>query len=106
MSKQTASLRQRAILFVWLLLAAVTRALAQDQPVYADSLQSGWQFWGWATINLANSSPVHGGSSSISISSSNWQALYLHHDAQNGSYYTNISFWVNGGPTGGQLVQV
>jgi len=77
-----------------------------DQVIYTDSLQSGWVSWGWATLDFANAAPVHGGSSSISVTSSNWQALYLHHTAQNGALFENLSFWVNGGSSGGQAVQV
>src|SRR6266496_3434411 len=81
--------------------------LAQaDQAIYSDSLQNGWVDWSWATVNIGNSSPVHAGASSISVSSTNWEALYLHHAAFDGSIYTNITFWVNGGSTGGQSVQV
>ncbi|HEY5909560.1 MAG TPA: glycoside hydrolase family 44 protein [Verrucomicrobiae bacterium] len=77
-----------------------------DQPIYTDSLQNGWQNWSWATVNFANPSPAHGGSASISVSSTNWQALYLHHSAQDGSLYASLTFWVNGGSSGGQSVQV
>src|SRR2546423_11703754 len=84
----------------------VPAVLAQsNQAIYTDSLQNGWANWSWATVNLANPSPTHAGSSAISISSTNWQALYLHHNAQAGSMFTNLSFWVNGGSTGGQVVQ-
>src|SRR6266702_7219358 len=77
-----------------------------DQAVYTDSLQNSWQNWSWATVNLSATSPVHGGANSISVSSTNWQALYLEHTAQTGSLYSAISFWVNGGVSGGQSVQV
>lgn len=94
--------------FAGLLLAGVmAHSNAQsDQIIYPDALQNGWQDWSWATVNLGNSSPVHGGSSSISVSSTNWQGLYLHHTAQNGAAFTHLTFWINGGSTGGQSVQV
>lgn len=90
------------------MLGGVTPRLAAqaNQTVYADSLQNGWENWSWATVNLANPSPVRSGSSSISVSSQNWQALYLHHAAQAGSAFTNLGFWINGGASGGQIVQV
>lgn len=89
------------------LIAFIPFAPAQtDQSVYTDSLQNGWENWSWATVNLANSSPVRSGSSSISVSSQNWQALYLHHAAQSGSAFTNLTFWIYGGASGGQVVQV
>src|SRR4051812_45099862 len=91
---------------IGLAFAVFCFAARGDQTVYADSLQNSWQNWSWATVNLSATSPVHGGANSISVSSTNWQALYLEHPAQNSSLYSAISFWVNGGPTGGQVIQV
>jgi Glycoside hydrolase family 44 len=87
------------------LLALGGTVLRADQIVYDDTLENGWQNWGWATLNYASTSPVHSGVNSISVSSTNYQALYLHHTAMNGSLFTNLTFWINGG-TGGQVVQV
>lgn len=96
-----------ALLALWLLAGGVLPGSAQtDQSIYTDSLQNGWANWSWATVNLNNPSPVHGGTSAISVSSTNWQALYLHHPAQDGSAFTHLAFWINGGATGGQSVQV
>jgi hypothetical protein len=90
-----------------LLLAMTLRLAAQtDQIVYTDSLQNGWVNWSWATVNLNNASPVRSGTSSISVTSTNWQALYLHHNPQAGSAFANLTFWINGGSIGGQVVQV
>jgi len=77
-----------------------------DQSLYTDSLQNGWTNYSWATVNLAATSPVHGGADAISVQSGAYQALYLHHDAQNSAAYTALTFWINGGPTGGQRLQV
>ena len=89
-----------------LLLACAGRLGAQsNQAVYTDALQNGWVSYGWATLNYANATPVHGGASSISVSSSGYQALYLHHSAQDGAGFTNLTFWINGG-SGGQAVQL
>ena len=82
-------------------------ALAQtDQQIYTDSLANGWQSWSWATVNLANSSPVHSGTQSASVNAGAWEAIYLHHDAFDTSGYTDLVFWIHGGSTGGQLLQV
>jgi hypothetical protein len=86
-------------------IALPTSACAQNQAIYTDSLQNGWQDYSWATVNHANTSPVHSGTYSYSVSSTNWQALYLHHTAQNSALYSSISYWINGG-TGGQHVQI
>jgi hypothetical protein len=83
-------------------------ALAQSaQIIYDDALENGWQIdpWDSVTINTGNTSPVHSGSDSISVSASNYGALYLAHAAFNTSAYSNLTFWINGGTGGGQLLQ-
>jgi hypothetical protein len=89
----------------WLALTA--SAIAQtDQQVYTDALVNGWQNWSWATVNLANTAPVYSGSDSISVNEGPYQALYLHHAAFDTSFYNNLVFWISGGASGGQLLQV
>ncbi len=86
---------------------SIAVALAQeDLVIYDDALREGWQNWSWATVNLANPSPTHGGSDSISVTTANYSALYLHHDAFDSALYTNLTFWIHGGPTGGQSLKV
>jgi len=98
------------MLCLWLLIsvfALAPSALAQaDQAIYTDSLISGWQNWSWATVNLDNTSPVHSGTRSASVNADAWEAIYLHHDAFDTSGYSDLVFWIHGGPTGGQLLQV
>src|SRR6185503_13296618 len=108
MLRSSALIMNRCWKYLLVVVACVATQLGaqSNQPVYTDSLQNGWQNWSWATVNLGNSSPTKSGSSSISVTSSNWQALYLHHNAQNGADFTNLTFWINGGLTGGQGVQV
>jgi hypothetical protein len=77
-----------------------------DETVYADALANGWQNWSWTTVNLSNTQPVQAGGDSIGVSATAYQALYLHHDAFDSSLYGNLVFWINGGATGGQLLQV
>jgi hypothetical protein len=77
-----------------------------DLAAYIDALANGWQDWSWATVNLANPTPVHAGSKSISVTAAAWQAVYLYHTGLNTSSYTGFSFWVQGGATGGQQLQV
>jgi len=89
-----------------LLFSFYPDAEAGDQGVYTNSLLNSWENWSWATVNIANTSPVHSAPNSISVSSAGYQALYFHHDPQNGAYYSGIRFWVSGGSTGGQVVGV
>jgi hypothetical protein len=86
-------------------LPTVARAQT-DQAVYTDALVNGWQNWSWATVNLANTTPVQSGSDSISVSAGPYQALYLHQTPFDSSTYSDLVFWINGGATGGQLLQV
>ena len=83
-------------------------ALAQDQAVYTDSLQNSWQDWSWNSTRDFNSSvAVHSGSKSIVFTlTAAWGALSLEHSDINSSAYINLTFWINGGTTGGQLLKV
>jgi Glycoside hydrolase family 44 len=75
------------------------------QIIYDDALQPGWSDWGWAPRNYNNTTPVHGGSKSISVTAGAYEALYIHVDPIDISLVTNLTFWINGG-SGGQIVQV
>jgi hypothetical protein len=82
-------------------------AARADMVIYNDSLQNSWQDWGWATHNYANTSPpVHSGADSISVTPGGYQALYIAHAGFNPSPNTHLRFWINGGPSGGQQLNV
>jgi hypothetical protein len=90
-----------------LFLALTGAGLRADQIIYDDALENGWQNWGWATLNYANTSPVHSGSDSISVTiSSGWEGIQIWHPDLDSTPYTNLSFWLNGGSSGGQKLQV
>ncbi len=81
--------------------------LAQDMVIYDDARQNSWEAWGWATtINYANPSPVNAGTFSISVTGSNYEALYLHHPAFNPSAYQSLKFWIRPTTSGTKQVQV
>jgi alpha-L-arabinofuranosidase len=98
-----------------MLFAAGFRVEGQASlPVYTDNLVNGFQDWSWLPDNLANTSPVHSGTYSISATASDtWEALSFYQPIFN-SYqggfnntpYSAFVFWANGGSTGGQLLQV
>src|ERR1039458_2506179 len=92
----------------WRLLALVLGFTARaDQIVYDDALENGWQNWGWATLNYANTSPVHSGGDSISVTIQNgWDGIQIYHPDMDSSPYASVSFWLNGGASGGQRLQV
>jgi hypothetical protein len=76
-------------------------------PLYTDELVNGFeQNWSWASLNVQNSSQVHSGLYSISVNDAGNQGLVFMRSEFNSTPYTSFSFWVNGGSTGGQLLQV
>src|SRR5215213_5738744 len=104
---KTASAMRHVVTLMCAALLAVAAAPAQsDQIIYMDSLLNGWQNWGWATLNYANAVPTHSGSASISIDADAWEAVYLGHAAFDTTPYASLSFWIHGGSTAGQHLQV
>lgn len=91
-----------------LLVGTAAKAICQsfDQAIYTDSLQNSWQEYGWAAINYNNASPVHSGIDSISVTAGRWDALYIHHVAEDSAPYASLTFWINGGSAGGQKLNV
>jgi hypothetical protein len=80
---------------------------AQDNlPIYTDNLVNGFQNWSWATVDLETDTPVHSGSYSVSVTDGGGQALYLEHPDFNTGPYASLSFWADGGSTGGQQLQI
>ena len=57
-------------------------------PIYTDNLVNDFQNWSWATVNLANTSPVYTGSNSISVSATDYSALWLYAPEFNTSLYS------------------
>jgi alpha-N-arabinofuranosidase len=74
---------------------------------YADHLVNGFQDWGWAPHDYANTLPVHSGTSSVAVTMiSGYQGLQIYHPDLNSSVYSGIGLWLNGGAAGGQKLQV
>jgi alpha-L-arabinofuranosidase len=72
-----------------------------DLPIYSDApLANGWQNWSWATVNVASTTAVHSGSTSISVAAAPWAALSLQHDPLSTAGYGSLTFWINGGNAG------
>ncbi len=78
-----------------------------DQSIYSDQLDNSWSNWSWASVNFGSKAFVHGGITSVAVTETGGnQAIYLHHDAESLSTYQSITFYIHGGTTGGQLLQV
>jgi len=98
---------RRCLLSFAALLAVVLGARAQSPLViYSDYLLNGFQDWSWAARDMSNSIPVHSGAKSISVSASAWEALSFWHQDLNAATYSNVTFWANGGSSGGQKLQL
>lgn len=102
------------VIFGTAVFFVVTSARAQaNLAIYTDTLVNSFQDWSYSiSDNIANTSPVYTNSVytnafSISVTiTSSGGALALHSPTFNTSPYTNVSFWINGGPTGGQRLQI
>jgi photosystem II stability/assembly factor-like uncharacterized protein len=77
------------------------------EMIYQDGLAEGWQNWSWATVNLSSAAPVRRGSSAVSVTAGGWETLYLARPTfQKTAGYAAVAFWIHGGETGGQTLQV
>jgi hypothetical protein len=92
--------------FAFALGIALSAVAQAPLAIYTDNLVNGFQDWSWATRNMANTSPVHSGNNSISVTSAAWTALSFQHSDFSTAVYASFSFWANGGGSGGQRLQV
>ena len=88
-----------------------TFSQAQGQPaivigIYGDGLAAGWENWSWAVVNLTAAAPVHSGSHSIAVTFSAWTGLALHNGSPNTFGTTHLRFFVHGGASGGQQMNL
>ena len=74
--------------------------------IYSDELDNGFQNWSWGANNFSSTAPVHSGTNAILFSGAVWDALSIWHEDFNPAPYTNLNFWADGGPVGGQVVQI
>ena len=78
-----------------------------NQIIYTDSLVNGWQDYSYCTRNLTNTSPTHSGTYSISATiTSAYGSIQLYHAPFTNTGFGSVSFWINGGTNGGQLLQM
>jgi len=88
-------------------LSISTSSAQTNETIYDSALENGWQNWSWATVSVTATSPVRTGyTDSISVSCAAYTALYLEHQDFDSTLFTNISFWLNGGPAGGQVLTI
>jgi len=88
---------------------SVTAISSQGQTnfsVYFDQLNNGFENWTHGSIDFSSTSAVHSGSSAINFKGAVWDTISIAHAGFNPAPYTNLTFWLNGGPDGGQVVRV
>jgi hypothetical protein len=104
----SSDIRRLFVILIILVCESHLCGLYADQIIYDDALENGWENWGWVPLNLANTSPVHSGGDSISLNfSAAWDGFQIvNPSALDDTFFTNISFWLNGGTNGGQKLQV
>ncbi len=89
-------------------LAAPLAAAAANMTIYDDAPVNSWSDGSYnVTLNYANTSPVHSGSDSISVTiNSAYGGIGFNHSGMTNSAYASITFWLNGGVGGGQQLQM
>jgi len=95
------------VVFVTLASLNWTAKAQTNLAIYTGYLVNGFQNWSWASNNIYNNSPVYTNSHSISVTNNtSYAALYLEHPEFDTSLYQSLDFWINGGSSGGQKLQV
>jgi hypothetical protein len=74
--------------------------------IYQEGLANGWNNWSWADVDTANTGTVHTGSSALAVTADAFEALYLQHAQVATGAFQSLHFWINGGSTGGQTLNV
>jgi hypothetical protein len=94
----------RSLLLVLFIFFGMRAGAQANLPIYTNYLVNGFQNYSWATVNFSAS---FGGSNCVSvINTTNYQAVYFGHVEFNTAPYSALDFWINGGSSGGQLVDV
>jgi len=85
-------------------LGAARMHAQTDQIIYADSVQNGWENWSWSSsVDFNSTAKVHAGAKATAVTmTAGWAGFSLHHADFDSGLYTDLSFWVNGGASGGQ----
>jgi hypothetical protein len=79
-------------------------------PIYTDAIAAGWADWSWGGVTrvFTNTAPLHGGAASIAVTyTEGWSGLKISRfDGVDLAAYDTLRFWVHGGATGGQQIEV
>ncbi len=92
-----------------LYLPTVFARATADHALYDDTLQNGWEDWSWDSSTDGDAATVvHSGTHAYAVTyNAAWAAFYLKPDAAfSTAGYTHLRFWIHGGATGSQQLQV
>ena len=98
-------MRNRASVLAIVMLAVLSpAALCAPQVIYDDAMENGWFCYRNATLDFAQTAIVHSGAKAlgVTIAANTHGALDLGHESFDASRYSSLTFWINGGPIGGQ----
>ncbi|MCB0106555.1 MAG: hypothetical protein KDE53_11620 [Caldilineaceae bacterium] len=87
---------------------ALAAPVSGDLVIFGDELASGWEDWSWnSTVDLANSTPVAGGTASLAVTYQQaWAGLSLRAPAPiDTTGFRAVTFRVHGGATGTRPLQ-
>jgi alpha-N-arabinofuranosidase len=74
--------------------------------IYQEGLVNGWNNWSWASVNTGSTATVHTGATAIAVDADAYEALYLQHAALLTEPFESLRFWIHGGATGGQTLNL
>lgn len=77
--------------------------------IYGDTLQPGWEDWSWdSAVDGAFAGERHQGNVAYAVTyQTAWASFALHRGAAvDVSEFTHLRFWIHGGETGGQKIEV
>jgi alpha-L-arabinofuranosidase len=82
---------------------------SDDMQIYSDRFNNGWgDGWSWLTPRYPTNNPVFAGTNSMALVPSvpflGW--VLKPYTTVDATLYTNLTFWLNGGATGGQNISV
>src|SRR5271168_1111147 len=98
--------RSALAIFIALLVSIATASAQTNISIYSDQMNNGFQNWSWGNVVITNTSPVHSGTDSISYHDVAWNGISFWHADFNLAPYIYLDFWLNGGGTGGQVIQI
>jgi len=74
--------------------------------IYDDALALSWDDWSWTDVDWAAIDPVHTGNHSVAVTYGSWEGVYIHKSDVDTLGITHLQFFIHGGVTGNQNLEV